>query len=54
VAEAISWTRALELLGAHHLDQAAAGQTVGAVLKYAEDTDAAREAGFGVLASRDG
>jgi MoxR-like ATPase len=54
VAEAISWTRALGLLGAYHLDEAAAGQTVGAVLKYAEDTDAAREAGFGVLASRDG
>jgi MoxR-like ATPase len=51
VAEAISWTRALDLLGAGRLDQATAGQTAGAVLKYAEDTDTAREAGFGVLAS---
>jgi hypothetical protein len=53
VAEAISWTRALHLLGARQLDEAAAGQTVGAVLKYAEDTEAAREAGFGALASHD-
>jgi MoxR-like ATPase len=51
VAEAISWTRALDLLGAGRLDQVTAGQTAGAVLKYAEDTDTAREAGFGVLAS---
>jgi MoxR-like ATPase len=54
VAEAISWTRALHLLGAPHLDQTTARQTMGAVLKYAEDTETARQAGFGALASHDG
>src|SRR5580698_2500973 len=42
VAEAISWARALQVLGAAELDAAAARQTMGTVLKYAEDLQAAR------------
>ena len=49
VAEAISWARALHLLGATRLDAAAASATAGAVLKYAEDLQAVRETGFEVL-----
>jgi MoxR-like ATPase len=52
VAEAISWTAALHVLQAEQLDAAAADQTAGAVLKYAEDLQAAREAGFGQLVSQ--
>ena len=47
VAEAISWARALHLLGARQLDAAAARQTSGAVLKNADDLDTAAVAGFG-------
>jgi MoxR-like ATPase len=47
VAEAISWARALDLLGARQLDAAAARQTAGAVLKNADDLDTAAVAGFG-------
>jgi MoxR-like ATPase len=47
VAEAISWTAALHTLGAEKLDGPAAQQTLGAVVKYAEDLRAARQAGFG-------
>ena len=54
VAEAISWTAALHVLGAEQLDEKAAGQSAGAVLKYAEDLRAAREAGFADLVSGDG
>jgi MoxR-like ATPase len=51
VAEAISWAGALRILGVDALDKAAAAQTAGAVLKYAEDLRAVREGGFaGVLA----
>jgi len=46
VAEAISWAGALHVLGADSLDPAAAQRTAGAVLKYAEDLQAVREAGF--------
>jgi MoxR-like ATPase len=50
VAEAISWAQALQVLGAGKLDLAAAERTAGAVLKYAEDLRAVRDAGFaGVL-----
>ena len=49
MAEAISWARALHLLGARRLDAAAASATAGAVLKYAEDLQAVRESGFEVL-----
>jgi MoxR-like ATPase len=51
VAEAISWTGALHLLGAATLDARAAQRTAGAVLKYAEDLQAVRETGFEVLAA---
>ena len=54
VAEAISWTAALGVLGAQRLDEQAAEQSAGAVLKYAEDLQAAREAGFAALVSGDG
>jgi MoxR-like ATPase len=47
VAEAISWARALDLLGARQLDAAAARQTAGAVLKNADDLDTAAVGGFG-------
>jgi MoxR-like ATPase len=53
VAEAISWTAALEVLGAEQLDEKAAEQSAGAVLKYAEDLQTAREAGFAALVSGD-
>src|SRR5271170_2359694 len=54
VAEAISWARALAVLGADRLDEAVAEQTAGAVLKYAEDLQAVRESGFGALVTGDG
>jgi MoxR-like ATPase len=54
VAEAISWTAALTMLGAEKLDEDSAEQTAGAVLKYAEDLQAVRAIGFGALVTRDG
>ena len=54
VAEAISWTAALHMLGAEKLGEDNAEQTAGAVLKYSEDLQAARERGFGALVSGDG
>jgi MoxR-like ATPase len=54
VAEAISWTSALHVLGAAQLDELSAERSAGAVLKYAEDIQVAREAGFASLASHDG
>jgi len=54
IAEAISWTAALHMLGAEKLDEASAEQTAGAVLKYAEDLDAARASGFATLVGNDG
>src|SRR5215469_15169468 len=53
VAEAISWTAALHMLGAEKLDEETAEQTAGAVLKYAEDLQTARETGFGALVTGD-
>ena len=50
VAEAISWTAALHMLGAERLDEAAAEQTAGAVLKYAEDLQGPGGDGGRVLA----
>jgi MoxR-like ATPase len=41
VAEAISWVAALDALGISALDATAAGLTLGAVLKYREDVEAA-------------
>jgi MoxR-like ATPase len=49
VAEAISWANALQVLGATELSQAAARQTMGTVLKYAEDLQAARAADFAAV-----
>jgi MoxR-like ATPase len=46
VAEAISWAGALGVLGADGLDEVSAARTVGAVLKYEEDLQAVRAAGF--------
>ncbi|MGE5134681.1 MAG: AAA family ATPase [Gemmatimonadota bacterium] len=46
VAEAISWAESLQLMGAGELDEAAAVQTAGAVIKYSEDLQAVRVAGF--------
>src|SRR6266704_5505552 len=54
VAEAINWATALQVLGVRELTAAAAEQTAGAVLKYAEDLDAARAAGFASLVGNDG
>jgi hypothetical protein len=42
------------MLGAEQLDEKSAEQTDGAVLKYAEDLQSAREAGFGALVTGDG
>jgi MoxR-like ATPase len=46
VAEAINWALALDLLGLSELDETAADTTLGSVLKYREDVDAARERGL--------
>jgi MoxR-like ATPase len=43
VAETIDWARALQLVGATHLDVGAAAATLGAVLKYREDADRVRD-----------
>jgi MoxR-like ATPase len=54
VAEAISWAAALRVLGVTELDRAAAEQTAGAVLKYAEDLRVVRDSGFaGVVGKHD-
>ncbi|OLT01650.1 ATPase [Pseudonocardia sp. CNS-004] len=42
VAETIDWARALQLVGARHLDVDTAAATLGAVLKYREDADRIR------------
>ncbi|WP_454859242.1 AAA family ATPase [Promicromonospora soli] len=44
VAETLDWARALTRLGATSLDLDAASRTLGAVVKYREDTVRAREA----------
>jgi MoxR-like ATPase len=49
VAEAISWTTALHVLGVPELDERSAERTLGAVLKYSEDAEAARAAGLAAL-----
>jgi MoxR-like ATPase len=51
VAEAISWTRALDALGVEQLDAVAAERTLGAVLKYEEDVRLARVTGLDTLIS---
>ncbi|MFC5994796.1 AAA family ATPase [Pseudonocardia hispaniensis] len=52
VAEAINWTSALHVLGVRELDAVAAERTLGAVLKYDEDTATARKAGLAALIAR--
>jgi MoxR-like ATPase len=42
VAETIDWARALQLVGARHLDVDTAAATLGAVLKYREDAERVR------------
>ena len=42
VAESLDWARALQLVGARHLDIDSAAATLGAVLKYREDADRVR------------
>ena len=49
IAEGIDWVAALELLGSERLDADAAGPTLGSVLKYREDQEAARAAGLDAL-----
>jgi MoxR-like ATPase len=51
VAETIDWARALQLVGARHLDVDAAAATLGAVLKYREDADRVRAQLGALLAS---
>ena len=49
VAESIAWADALSALGVEDLDEEAAGQTLGAVLKYREDQERARANGLGEI-----
>jgi MoxR-like ATPase len=49
VAESLDWTEALLALGARSLDPDRAARTLGAVLKYREDTERVRAAGVGAL-----
>ncbi|WP_141279440.1 AAA family ATPase [Pseudonocardia hydrocarbonoxydans] len=51
VAETIDWARALQLVGATHLDVDSAAATLGAVLKYREDADRVRKQLDTLLAS---
>jgi hypothetical protein len=49
VAESLDWAGALEALGAADLTADVAAATLGAVLKYREDTDRVRAAGLATL-----
>ena len=49
IAETLDWTQALVTLGARELDPDIAAQTLGAVLKYREDTQRVRDAGLAAL-----
>ncbi len=49
VAEAIDWARALQALGCRRLDPETAALTLGAVLKYREDTDRVTAVGLSAL-----
>ena len=44
VAETLDWARALHRLGAENLDLDTAARTLGAVVKYREDTDRVKQA----------
>jgi MoxR-like ATPase len=52
VAETIDWTLALVALGVERLDADTATATLGAVLKYREDTERARRLDVGQLLAR--
>jgi hypothetical protein len=52
VAESIDWTLALVALGVERLDADTATATLGAVLKYREDTEQARGDDVGRLLAR--
>ncbi|HXW88609.1 MAG TPA: MoxR family ATPase [Streptosporangiaceae bacterium] len=54
VAEAISWATALRVLGATELDPGFARQTMGTVLKYADDLRTVRAADFAAVVGRGG
>jgi MoxR-like ATPase len=54
VAEAISWATALRVLGATELDAGSARQTMGTVLKYADDLRTARSADFATVVGHGG
>jgi MoxR-like ATPase len=49
IAESLDWTEALVALGARDLDPDIAAVTLGAVLKYREDTERVVEGGIGAL-----
>jgi MoxR-like ATPase len=51
VAETLDWARALQLVGAGHLNVDSAAATLGAVLKYREDADRVRDQLDALLAS---
>jgi MoxR-like ATPase len=53
VAEAIDWVRTLQLLGVAGLDQEVTLGTLGSVLKYREDLDAALDRGAAWVAGGD-
>jgi MoxR-like ATPase len=53
VAEAISWAGALGVLAADGLDETSAARTVGAVIKYEEDLQVVRAAGFATVVRDD-
>jgi hypothetical protein len=44
VAETLDWARALQALGTVELDLETAARTLGALVKYREDTDRVRQA----------
>lgn len=52
IAETIDWAQALAALGADRLDPALAAATLGAVVKYREDTQRAREIDVAALVAR--
>jgi hypothetical protein len=51
VAETLDWARAIGALGTDTLDVQTAAATLGAVLKYREDTDRVRDSLDRLLAS---
>jgi MoxR-like ATPase len=52
IAETIDWAQAMAALGADRLDPDLAAATLGAVVKYREDTQRAREIDVGALVAR--